>query len=273
MAKSWYVTGSKFSSRFYDALGPSLDVLSPHACEVMFSDGRLTAEVRLRDMSPFRAVIAALFVIWREARPVKGRGVDAAAPAARKGTRKKKRKLASQDAVHELTEAFAAATSAYSGQVERVRDTLEAHVSLAGHVSEELRGQLVAGFSTLRSRVHEVGLRATLALPPSKVQLSLTPQRGLRGFFASLRDDRVGDDDIDKAFVIQLGTAQPELVHGLKLPLMACARRGASLHWSRERLVLHLEDVRPASAELGKDVGAALALWRDAARWAAGLRD
>jgi hypothetical protein len=267
---AWTAEGSDFANGFLGRVGATLKLLARHAYQLVFEGDRLVAEVTLARRS-VREAVASLLVIWRQARPNRGRGTSSRTRAKRKRRARGRGAQVTRDAVLELTAWMTQATSAYGGQVERVRDTLEARVTLAGHLSDELGGRLVAGFSTLRSRIHEVGLRATLAIPATTHQVSLSPQRGVRGLFASFTDDKVGDAEIDRAYVIRLGGATPELVHALKAPLLACARRRASLHLTHDRLVVHLEEVRVDESALHEDVGAALSLWREAARWAAGL--
>ncbi len=111
------------------------------------------------------------------------------------------------------------------------------------------------------------GLTLEGRLPAGQGRLVLTPERGVSGAMAALREIEVDDGTVDDAWVIR-GDG-PALLLALVPALRALAPTAPTIHVEDELLRVRFDRAVPL-VELGSSVHDALALWERAASFRLG---
>jgi hypothetical protein len=176
-------------------------------------------------------------------------------------------------ALEELKRRTTASTTWVQGQVERSGNALLVHLSLSdGYVGHEpLHGTMHVRWRDEAATSVDVELTGSLAEHVGE-HAELTRERGgIRGFLARIGETELGDEPLDKAYVIDAEPGAKPLLLRARDPLVALGHFDTRVTLETTRLKTITRHVTSSEHTLEDVLEQTLQLWRAAALYRAGF--
>jgi hypothetical protein len=174
--------------------------------------------------------------------------------------------VSNEQRIPELLDDVRAATAFLGGHVERVGDAAEARMTLDEPAG--WRGALRVAFAAGRSL--SVTFDGELS-PPFTSNVTLRPERSRLERARGLFDKKLGDPELDRAFLIEGNLDAARLLASETIAALALVSRGATLSLDANGVHVRIPDLPDEDEALLEATSASLALWRAAAHERAGI--